>query len=35
MKREKIETMSLYDLMACSTVTQQYRKYTHQCFEDG
>ena len=26
-KREKIATMSLYDLMACETVTKQYTKY--------
>lgn len=32
-KREKIATMSLYDLMACETVTKQYTKYTDQCYQ--
>jgi len=33
-KREKIETMSLYDLIAAHTVTRQYRDYTNKCFEN-
>ena len=32
-KREKIATMSLYDLMACETVTKQYTKYTDECYQ--
>lgn len=34
MEREKLKTMSLYDLIAAYTITYQYRDYTHKCFED-
>lgn len=32
MKREKVETMSLYDLMAAEAVTNQYLTYTSTCY---
>ena len=31
MKRERTNTMSLYDLMAAQTVTKQYLNYTTEC----
>jgi hypothetical protein len=34
-KREKIKTMSLYDLMAASAVTRQYRDYTNDCYKNA
>lgn len=33
-KREKIKTMSLYDLMAAETVTNQYIDYAFGCYKD-
>ena len=31
MKRERTDTMSIYDLMAAQTVTNQYMNYTTEC----
>ena len=31
MKRERTDTMSMYDLMAAQTVTKQYLNYTTEC----
>lgn len=33
--RERIKTMSLYDLMAAETVTHQYSDYAFRCYKNA